>query len=122
MYEASCCASGPGRAMQKLSAWRNRRSEIQLRRSTNSSCMIAICPAGPPKLMNPSFSQKRNAWPSVGFAGRVDSIQSFASAASVDIPSTLSCAGAATYAPVRPWRLGFPVNPNHGGILWRVRQ
>jgi hypothetical protein len=23
--------------------------------------MIAICPAGPPKLMNPSFSQKRKA-------------------------------------------------------------
>ena len=23
--------------------------------------MIAICPAGPPKLMNPSFSQNRNA-------------------------------------------------------------
>jgi hypothetical protein len=28
--------------------------------------MIAICPAGPPKLMNPSFSQKRSAWLSVG--------------------------------------------------------
>ena len=30
--------------------------------------MIAICPAGPPKLIIPSFSQKRNAWASLGFA------------------------------------------------------
>jgi hypothetical protein len=30
--------------------------------------MIAICPAGPPKLMNPSFSQNRNASDSVGSA------------------------------------------------------
>jgi hypothetical protein len=28
--------------------------------------MIAICPAGPPKLMNPSFSQNQNASRSVG--------------------------------------------------------
>jgi hypothetical protein len=28
--------------------------------------MIAICPAGPPKLTIPSFNQNRNAWPSVG--------------------------------------------------------
>jgi hypothetical protein len=27
--------------------------------------MIAICPAGPPKLMKPSFSQKRSASPNV---------------------------------------------------------
>src|SRR6478736_473107 len=52
--------------MQKLSACRNRRSEIQRRRSTSSSCMIAICPAGPPKLMQPSFSQKRKASDSEG--------------------------------------------------------
>src|SRR5690349_23148362 len=47
--------------MQKLSACRKRPSEIQRRRSTSSWCMIAICPAGPPKLMKPSFSQNRNA-------------------------------------------------------------
>ena len=54
--------------MQKLSACRKRRSEIQRRRSTSSSCMIAICPAGPPKLIIPSLIQKRNAWASLGFA------------------------------------------------------
>jgi hypothetical protein len=54
--------------MQKLSACRNRFSEIQRRRSTSSSCMIAICPAGPPKLMHPSLNQKRNASRSVGNA------------------------------------------------------
>src|SRR5450830_682623 len=47
--------------MQKLRACRNRPSEIQRRRSTNSWCMIDICPAGPPKLMKPSFSQNQNA-------------------------------------------------------------
>src|SRR5690606_18825306 len=40
---------------------RKRRSLSQRRRSTSSSCMMAICPAGPPKLMNPSLSQKRSA-------------------------------------------------------------
>jgi hypothetical protein len=30
--------------------------------------MIAIWPAGPPKLMQPSFSQNQNASDSVGFA------------------------------------------------------
>ncbi len=30
--------------------------------------MIAICPAGPPKLIIPSFSQKRSASRSVGVA------------------------------------------------------
>ena len=66
MYVASCCASGPGMAMQKLSACRNRRSVIQRRRSTSSSCMIAIWPAGPPKLMHPSLSQNRSASRSLG--------------------------------------------------------
>src|SRR4029078_10330686 len=47
--------------MQKFKAWRNRPLETQRRRCTISSCMIAICPAGPPKLMNPSFTQKRAA-------------------------------------------------------------
>src|SRR5581483_3845219 len=49
-----------------LSAWRKRASLIQRRRSTSSRCMMAICPVGPPKLMNPSFSQKRNASPNEG--------------------------------------------------------
>ena len=57
---------GLGSAMQKLSACRKRRSEIQRRRSTSSSCMIAIWPAGPPKLIQPSFSQNQNASRSVG--------------------------------------------------------
>src|SRR5690242_15721052 len=52
--------------MQKLRACRKRRSEIQRRRSTSSSCMIAIWPAGPPKLMQPSFNQKRKASDSEG--------------------------------------------------------
>src|SRR5688500_13106914 len=43
--------------MQKFKACKNRSLPIQRRRSTSSSCMIAICPAGPPKLMNPSFVQ-----------------------------------------------------------------
>src|SRR5437764_8037811 len=54
--------------MQKLSACRNRRSEIHRRRSTSWSCMIAICPAGPPKLMQPSLSQNQKASSSLGFA------------------------------------------------------
>ena len=47
--------------MQKLRARRNCSSGIQRLRSTISRCMMAICPAGPPKLMNPSFTQKRRA-------------------------------------------------------------
>ena len=31
--------------------------------SPSSACMIAICPVGPPKLLNPSFSQNRKASP-----------------------------------------------------------
>src|SRR3954447_16092071 len=34
--------------------------------------MIAIWPAGPPKLINPSFNQKRKACPSVGFGAPLD--------------------------------------------------
>src|SRR4051812_4850992 len=49
--------------MQKFSVLRYWFSEIQRFFSTNSRCMIAICPAGPPKLMNPSFTQNRNASP-----------------------------------------------------------
>src|SRR5206468_9365833 len=52
--------------MQKLSARRNSGSDIQRFSSTSSRCMIAIWPAGPPKLMKPSFSQKRNASAKLG--------------------------------------------------------
>jgi hypothetical protein len=33
--------------------------------------MIAICPAGPPKLMKPSFSQKRSACVNDGVRGLI---------------------------------------------------
>ena len=54
--------------MQKLSACKKRASEIHRRFSTSSACMMAICPAGPPKLIKPSLSQKRNASANVGGA------------------------------------------------------
>src|SRR5882762_8472651 len=60
---ASSVASGPGSSMEKLRARRKSGSGTQRFWSTSSRCMIAICPAGPPKLMKPSFSQKRNASP-----------------------------------------------------------
>src|SRR5882757_7248144 len=47
--------------MQKLSACRNRSSEIQRFSSTRMRCMTAIWPAGPPKLRLATFSQTRNA-------------------------------------------------------------
>src|SRR5204862_6796545 len=52
--------------MQKLSACRKRLSSIHFFSSTTTRCMIAICPAGPPKLMKPSLSQKRNASAKLG--------------------------------------------------------
>src|SRR5881394_2687320 len=61
IYVASFCASGPGKSTQKLSACRKRLSSSHFFSSTTTRCMIAICPAGPPKLMKPSFSQKRSA-------------------------------------------------------------
>src|SRR5713226_318719 len=68
---ANSVASGPGRSMEKLRARRKSGSGTQRFWSTSSRCMIAIWPAGPPKLMKPSFSQKRTAsakltccWPS----------------------------------------------------------
>ena len=45
--------------MQSFSVCRKRCSLIQRRRSTSSVCMMAICPAGPPKLLKPSFNQKQ---------------------------------------------------------------
>ena len=52
--------------MQKFSACKNRSSLTQRRFSTSSVCMIAICPAGPPKLMTPSLNQNRAASARVG--------------------------------------------------------
>src|SRR6266498_3486482 len=60
---ASSVASGPGRSMLKLSARKKRLSGTQRLPSTSSRCMMAIWPAGPPKLMKPNLTQKRNASP-----------------------------------------------------------
>ena len=58
-------------AIQTTAGHENKvRSLIQRRRSTSSACMIAICPAGPPKLMKPNFSQKRKASRKETGAGR----------------------------------------------------
>src|SRR6185295_19338935 len=62
--------------MQKLSACRKRGSSIQRFSSTSMRCIIAICPAGPPKLMQPIFSQTRNASPKLGEASALASIVS----------------------------------------------
>src|SRR5215213_9293871 len=61
MYVATCCASGPGSSMQKFNVRRYCPSETQCFLSTNSLCMIAIWPAGPPKLINPSLTQNQKA-------------------------------------------------------------
>src|SRR6266446_3757847 len=58
---ASCCASGPGSSMQKLSACRNRDWLIHFFFSTSSACIIAIWPVGPPNEMKPSFNQNWSA-------------------------------------------------------------
>src|SRR5437660_4187016 len=47
--------------MEKVSARRNSGSGTHRFSSTSTRCMIAIWPAGPPKLMKPSLSQKRSA-------------------------------------------------------------
>jgi len=47
--------------MQKLSVLKYWLSETQRFLSTSSRCMIAIWPAGPPKLMKPSFTQNQKA-------------------------------------------------------------
>src|SRR5260370_21634293 len=47
--------------MQKESAWRKRSCEIHFFLSTRSRCIIAICPAGPPKLMKPRRTQYASA-------------------------------------------------------------
>src|ERR687889_1175373 len=61
IYVATCCASGPGSSMQKFNVRRYCPSETQCFLSTNSLCMIAIWPAGPPKLINPSLTQNQKA-------------------------------------------------------------
>src|SRR6187200_22777 len=45
--------------MQKLSACRNRGSSIHFFSSTIMRCIMAIWPAGPPKLMQPILSQSQ---------------------------------------------------------------
>src|SRR5215216_3949842 len=47
--------------MQKLSVLRYCFSETHRFFSTNSLCMMAICPAGPPKLIKPNFTQNQKA-------------------------------------------------------------
>src|SRR5215212_6773550 len=54
--------------MQKLSACRKRGSSIHFFSSTSMRCIMAIWPAGPPKLMQPIFSHSRNASPKLGEA------------------------------------------------------
>src|SRR6185369_1066804 len=54
--------------MQKLSACRKRGSSIHFFSSTSMRCIMAICPAGPPKLMQPILSQSQKASPNVGAA------------------------------------------------------
>src|SRR3712207_7450609 len=41
-------------------------SEIHCFRSTSSRCIVAIWPAGPPKLTKPRYTQKRKASPNGG--------------------------------------------------------
>src|SRR5687768_1604587 len=54
--------------MQKLSACRKRGSSIHFFSSTSMRCIMAIWPAGPPKLMQPIFSQSQKASAKVGAA------------------------------------------------------
>jgi len=54
--------------MQKSSAFEKSASAIHRRRSTSSRCMIAICPAGPPNPMHPSFNQNLTASRKEGLA------------------------------------------------------
>src|SRR4051795_6241555 len=54
--------------MQKLSACRKRGSSIHFFSSTSMRCIMAIWPAGPPKLMQPIFSHSQKASPNVGAA------------------------------------------------------
>ena len=65
---ANAVAKGKGKNLDKLKgkACRNWSWPTQRRRSTSSSCISAICPAGPPKLIHPSLHQNRVASDRVG--------------------------------------------------------
>src|SRR5947209_2581749 len=54
--------------MQKFSACRKRGSSIHFFSSTSMRCIMAICPAGPPKLMQPILHHSQKASPNVGAA------------------------------------------------------
>src|SRR6185369_4069499 len=54
--------------MQKFSACRKRGSSIHFFSSTSMRCIMAIWPAGPPKLMQPILSQSQKASPKLGAA------------------------------------------------------
>src|SRR6266508_154439 len=55
MWIAISVELGPGIKLVAPSKSRNSWSVNHLRRTTTSSCMIAICAAGPPKAVNPSL-------------------------------------------------------------------
>src|SRR5205823_10613985 len=54
--------------MQKFSACKKRGSSIHFFSSTSMRCIMAIWPAGPPKLMQPILSHSQKASPNVGAA------------------------------------------------------
>src|SRR3954452_24424486 len=54
--------------MQKLSACKKRGSSIHFFSSTSMRCIMAIWPAGPPKLMQPILNHSQKASPNVGAA------------------------------------------------------
>src|SRR3954453_20458616 len=86
--------------MQKLSACRKRGSSIHFFSSTSMRCIMAIWPAGPPKLMQPILNQSRNASPNVGEASTL--------AGRVSVCTVISCGLFG--------RLGRPVVPLLGGV------
>src|SRR5262249_39368262 len=101
----SFCASGPGSSMQKLSACRKRGSSIHFFSSIMTRCIIAICPAGPPKLMQPIFSQTRKNSPKLG-RSVVDDLETLAESTGFPVqedavlgPSSLGSAGRPPPAP-----------------------
>ena len=58
--------------MQKFRARKNCSWLTQPLLSTSSCCMMAICPAGPPKLIRPSLDQNRSASLKLTKGGTVD--------------------------------------------------
>src|SRR5436305_4094045 len=54
--------------MQKFRACKKRGSSIHFFSSTSMRCIMAIWPAGPPKLMQPIFSHSQKASPKLGTA------------------------------------------------------